>query len=369
MKRLQAVVEGENQRSALLSGARWRLEKAGRPTDGPEPFTRDLNREQDRGIHVLDSLEAGPHVQREGRADGGCSRSWDTPVNAPKPCGRSRGRPQGAWSGPAPRFPDLKEVARVQGCAIAAATCLRGRSHPVRAGRAGRRSCGWSIRRPCSAWQLSRQRRRCARRALPGLARAARGAITRPCAYRGWLAHAGTAAATPCLAQRPPPAAGVVRRARACCRPGRTGISVAGAYGWHVLRRDQSWSLDAYLRPEALQILVDQATAVANQADEADGMPVLLRTVEGDWPFPSHYQLVPQPLAALDLLDLLELVRTYRQLHGDLAGASEPRRVPVPGAPQPDARRRAPGARVIVAAQATCETRTRLEDLTQLSSF
>jgi hypothetical protein len=30
---------------------------------------------------------------------------------------------------------------------------------------------------------------------------------------------------------------------------------------------------------------------------------VLLRTVEGDWPFPSHYQLAPQPLAALDLLE------------------------------------------------------------------
>jgi 4-carboxymuconolactone decarboxylase len=30
---------------------------------------------------------------------------------------------------------------------------------------------------------------------------------------------------------------------------------------------------------------------------------VLLRTVEGDWPFPIHYQLAPQPLAALDLLE------------------------------------------------------------------
>jgi len=35
----------------------------------------------------------------------------DTPANAPKPCGRSPGRPQGARSGPAPRFPALKKVA------------------------------------------------------------------------------------------------------------------------------------------------------------------------------------------------------------------------------------------------------------------
>src|SRR5207244_679499 len=83
----------------------------------------------------------------------------------------------------------------------------------------------------------------------------------------------------------------------------RTGSSAAGPYGWHALRRGQPWAFDVYLRPEALQVLVEQVAAVADQADEADGLPVLLRAVEGDWPFPSHYQLVPQPLAALDLLD------------------------------------------------------------------
>src|SRR5438445_5461918 len=76
-----------------------------------------------------------------------------------------------------------------------------------------------------------------------------------------------------------------------------------GPYGWHALRRGEPWALDVYVRPPALQILVDQAAAVADQADEVDSMVVLLRTVEGDWPFPSHYQLAPQPLAALDLLD------------------------------------------------------------------
>ena len=34
-----------------------------------------------------------------------------TPANAPKPCGRSPGRPKGARSGPAPRFPALKKAA------------------------------------------------------------------------------------------------------------------------------------------------------------------------------------------------------------------------------------------------------------------
>ena len=34
-----------------------------------------------------------------------------TPANAPKPCGRSPGRPRGARSGPAPRFPALKKAA------------------------------------------------------------------------------------------------------------------------------------------------------------------------------------------------------------------------------------------------------------------
>jgi hypothetical protein len=34
-----------------------------------------------------------------------------TPANAPKPCGRSPGRPLGARSGPAPRFPPVKKAA------------------------------------------------------------------------------------------------------------------------------------------------------------------------------------------------------------------------------------------------------------------
>src|SRR5262249_40939281 len=34
-----------------------------------------------------------------------------TPATAPKPCGRSPGRPRGARSGPAPRYPALKKAA------------------------------------------------------------------------------------------------------------------------------------------------------------------------------------------------------------------------------------------------------------------
>ena len=32
-------------------------------------------------------------------------------------------------------------------------------------------------------------------------------------------------------------------------------------------------------------------------------VPVMLRVVDGPWPFPPNYQLAPQPLAALDLLE------------------------------------------------------------------
>ncbi len=45
---------------------------------------------------------------------------------------------------------------------------------------------------------------------------------------------------------------------------------------------------------------------VADTAGKAATLPVLLRTVEGHWPSPSHYQLAPQPLAALDLLEYSE---------------------------------------------------------------
>ena len=42
---------------------------------------------------------------------------------------------------------------------------------------------------------------------------------------------------------------------------------------------------------------------VAARAGAQEGESVLLRVVEEPWPFPPHYPLAPQPLAALDLLD------------------------------------------------------------------
>ena len=107
-----------------------------------------------------------------------------------------------------------------------------------------------------------------------------------------------------------------------------TGSSVARPYGWHALRRGEPWALDVYLRAPAPQILVDQAAAVADQVDEADGMLVLLRTVEGDWPFPSHYQLAAQPLAALDYSDpaVRRLGREVLRSLADTAPAAVARR-------------------------------------------
>jgi hypothetical protein len=43
-----------------------------------------------------------------------------------------------------------------------------------------------------------------------------------------------------------------------------TGSSVARPYSWQALRRGEPWALDVYLGPPALQILVDQAAAVAD---------------------------------------------------------------------------------------------------------
>jgi segregation and condensation protein B len=82
----------------------------------------------------------------------------------------------------------------------------------------------------------------------------------------------------------------------------RTGASAAAAYGWDELRSGSRWALDAYLPVDALQRLQDAQTS----AEQAGNLTVLLRAVDGPWPFPSNCQLAPQPLAALDLLDYPE---------------------------------------------------------------
>ena len=107
----------------------------------------------------------------------------------------------------------------------------------------------------------------------------------------------------------------------------RTGCSAAGAYGWDELagRPDPRRLLDAYLPPEVFSVLQEQLNHLDIGADVDDGATnerdtVLLRVVEGPWPFPPHYPLAPQPLAALDLLDYPDQVarRIGREVLGSL---------------------------------------------------
>jgi len=85
----------------------------------------------------------------------------------------------------------------------------------------------------------------------------------------------------------------------------RTGISAARAYGWEELGADQVWAVDAYLPLAAVRVLLEQVNGAGSESSAADALAraVLLRAVDGPWPFPPHSQLVPQPLAALDLLE------------------------------------------------------------------
>jgi segregation and condensation protein B len=148
----------------------------------------------------------------------------------------------------------------------------------------------------------------------------------------------------------------------------RTGASAALPYGWtefsHTHTQTQAdpesqtqaataWALDAYVPQAALDVLLEQVPAAGGHDTQA----VLLRSIDGLWPFPAHCQLTPQPLAALDLLDYpdgfsqrrgRELLRALaevqpttvarrtaraRTLHGPLVGktlGSAARRVPRP---------------------------------------
>ncbi|MBV9596209.1 MAG: hypothetical protein JOZ87_05055, partial [Chloroflexi bacterium] len=68
-----------------------------------------------------------------------------------------------------------------------------------------------------------------------------------------------------------------------------------------------AWQLDAYVSIETFDALQEQLNRLDTDADfvgdAADRDAVLLRVVDGGWPFPPHYPLAPQPLSALDLLD------------------------------------------------------------------
>jgi segregation and condensation protein B len=100
----------------------------------------------------------------------------------------------------------------------------------------------------------------------------------------------------------------------------RTGTSAAVPYGWdELVSSEAAWALDAYLPHSALQVLLDQ---VAGAVGDELKRPVLLRTIDGVWPFPANCQLAPQPLAALDLLDYPDppVRNRGRQVLRELAG-------------------------------------------------
>src|SRR6202022_1221299 len=83
----------------------------------------------------------------------------------------------------------------------------------------------------------------------------------------------------------------------------RTGMSAAAPYGWPKLSQtqgEQPWALDAYIPIDHLRRLQERLSGMTTTSAT---QPVLLRAVDGLWPFPAHCQLAPQPLAALDLLD------------------------------------------------------------------
>jgi segregation and condensation protein B len=105
----------------------------------------------------------------------------------------------------------------------------------------------------------------------------------------------------------------------------RTGTSASSAYGWEQLAEQSSasWSLDAYLPLEAFSSLQAQLNRldIDEQSDDVSAREaVLLRVVDEPWPFPPHYPLAPQPLAALDLLDYPDLIarRIGREVLGSL---------------------------------------------------
>jgi hypothetical protein len=88
----------------------------------------------------------------------------------------------------------------------------------------------------------------------------------------------------------------------------RTGLSAAHAYGWDELLQPgtgPAWVLDAYVPIEAFSALQEELNRRdvedTNTAHERE--QVLLRVVGEPWPFPAHYELAAQPLAAPDLLD------------------------------------------------------------------
>jgi segregation and condensation protein B len=90
----------------------------------------------------------------------------------------------------------------------------------------------------------------------------------------------------------------------------RSGASAAKPYGWNELAGGVFWALDAYVPHQLVQELILRHATDQNAGP--DMRSVMLRAVDGLWPFPAHCQLAPQPLAALDLLEYPD--RTARRI-------------------------------------------------------
>jgi hypothetical protein len=116
----------------------------------------------------------------------------------------------------------------------------------------------------------------------------------------------------------------------------RTGLSAAAGYGWHELSGPQiaTWSLDAYIAVDSYGVLQERPNQLdLDNEDDGDSDPpagsqagdsVLLRVVDEPWPFPPHYTIAPQPLAALDLLAYADQVaRRIGPRGSELARSSE----------------------------------------------
>jgi segregation and condensation protein B len=83
----------------------------------------------------------------------------------------------------------------------------------------------------------------------------------------------------------------------------RTGLSAARPYGWPAPDPRAAWRLEAYVAVDAVVDLERRAADAVEAVGEEAGTAVLLRVIDGPWPFPPNYELAPQPLAALDLLE------------------------------------------------------------------
>jgi hypothetical protein len=101
----------------------------------------------------------------------------------------------------------------------------------------------------------------------------------------------------------------------------RTVLSAARPYGWiGRVAAVQDWRLDAYVPAGAVSMLEQLANRDADPSNGKEPVAVLLRAIDGQWPFPANYQLAPHPLAALDFLKYPDTASRHlgREILGEL---------------------------------------------------